>query len=190
MLWLLARATNARLLDLLPVPFYVVLFLPGTLVHEMSHLIVAKALFVPVGKLSLWPKRRESEIVLGSVAIARTSFLKRFLIGVAPVVFGLVIILLFSYLTLERDFVKDRWVFVIAGYVVFVVANTMFSSKKDMEGAWKTGIFLLAAAIVFFLLRIKITLDENLFRVASIYLLPAIAIDAVVVIVLSLRKRR
>ena len=33
-----------------------VLFLPGTLLHEISHWLTAKLLGVKTGKFSLWPK--------------------------------------------------------------------------------------------------------------------------------------
>src|SRR3990170_286993 len=33
-----------------------ILFLPGTVVHELSHLMMALVLRVPTGPMSIWPK--------------------------------------------------------------------------------------------------------------------------------------
>src|SRR5258708_106768 len=64
------------------------LFFPGTLLHETAHYIFAKLLFVPTGKIYLIPKFSEKTITLGSVEIAESNVLFRFMIGFAPLLFG------------------------------------------------------------------------------------------------------
>src|SRR3989344_5460758 len=73
---------------------FAILFLPGTFIHEISHFLAALFLLVPVGNLELIPKFKEEGggVDLGSVAIGKTDPIRRFLIGVAPFVFGLFII--------------------------------------------------------------------------------------------------
>ena len=79
---------------------FAILFLPGTFIHEISHFLAALFLLVPVGKLELIPRFKEEGggVDLGSVAIAKTDPVRRFLIGIAPVVFGLSIIFILLYL--------------------------------------------------------------------------------------------
>lgn len=158
--------------------------------HELSHFLVAKILFVPVGKFSLKPQKLEKEIVLGSVAIARTNIVKRLLIGVAPVFTGLFIILAAAYVAVTRNMASEPTTVALFIYFVFVVANTMFSSKTDLVGAWKVVLFGVLAAILFYLLGVRVYLNINaeVFKFASLYLFPAIAIDSGILIALSLSR--
>lgn len=108
------------------------LFLPGVVLHEFSHLLVASVLFVPTGEVEFLPEIQGNNVKMGSVAIAKTDPLRRFLIGVAPVIGGLgVLFLVFWYFSP----LSATWQVVLLLYIVFQIANTMFSSEKDMEGA-------------------------------------------------------
>lgn len=113
------------------------LFLPGVVIHELAHMLVASVLFVRVGEIEFFPKITEAGVKLGSVSIAKTDPVRRALIGAAPVFVGLSILLgiMFYFDTLHtggESFVW--WMILIAGYAVFEIGNTMFSSHKDMEG--------------------------------------------------------
>ena len=71
----------------------------------------------------------------------KSDILRSLLIGIAPVVVGITLLTLSIYI-LGRVFsysqifssVLSFVTTMSIGYVVFVVANTMFSSKKDIEG--------------------------------------------------------
>lgn len=124
------------------------LFLPGVIIHELSHFLMASILFVPTGEIEFLPEVRGSEVKMGSVAIASTDPFRRFLIGVAPLLIGFfVILLLFWYIA---PVVLVSWQTVLLLYGAFEVSNTMFSSKKDMEGA--LGIIVLACLVALLLL--------------------------------------
>ena len=61
-----------------------ILFLPGTFIHEVAHFLTALVLLVPVGQPEFLPEAIEgNKIKLGSVPIAKTDPLRRFLIGIA-----------------------------------------------------------------------------------------------------------
>jgi hypothetical protein len=62
--------------------------MPGTVLHESSHVLACRALGVPVGRARLFrPRRRpDGSVVLGSVSHARTGPLRGALISVAPLV--------------------------------------------------------------------------------------------------------
>lgn len=124
------------------------IFLPGVVLHEMSHLLFANLLFVPTGEVEFFPEIQGNEVKMGSVAIAKTDPLRRFLIGVAPVLGGIGVMLLASGLLLDSVF---SWKSLFLFYIIFQVANTMFSSSKDMEGA--VG-FLLGLGVLGILLQL------------------------------------
>lgn len=113
-----------------------VIFLPGTIIHEISHMLVAGVLFVDSGDIQIFPEIDGNEIRFGSVKIAQTDPVRRFIIGVSPVIFGLTLILAVLFLGLQ--FLSQNtpwWQIALVVLLVFEIANTMFSSKKDMEGA-------------------------------------------------------
>ncbi len=69
---------------------YHTLLLPGTLLHELSHLGMAKLLRVRTGRLSLRPQLQSANMAqFGSVEIGATDPLRESLIGLAPLLMGL-----------------------------------------------------------------------------------------------------
>lgn len=116
------------------------LFLPGVIIHELSHLIISSILLVKAGEIEFIPKIIGNSVKLGSVQIKKTDFIRKSLIGFAPFVVGMSILLLIFYYFLPD--IKNlssvlSLEFVISLYVIFQVSNTMFSSRKDIEGAIK-----------------------------------------------------
>jgi len=111
------------------------IFFPGTYFHEISHLVVARLLGLEARLASLKPKKVENEIVMGSVSLVSTGSFRRFLTGVAPFVLGLFALSGLMYIF----FLKPEilwWQWILWGYLVFQLGNTMFLSKEDMKGAW------------------------------------------------------
>jgi len=159
-------------------------FLPGTFVHEIAHILMALLLFVKVGKLELLPEVKEDgKVKLGSVQIEQVDIFRRLIIGGAPLLFGLIII--FASLI----FLTNK---ILIGYIIFEIGNTMFSSRKDMEGGiWVVGT-ILAVSIILYLLGVRISFDSlspqlvNIFQRADAFLAFPLGIDAFFVILLSI----
>ena len=131
------------------------LFLPGILLHELSHIIVSILLFVPVGNVEFVPRIREGGVQMGSVMIGKTDPIRRLIIGLAPVLGGF-LILFFLFLFFTQIPASDIWKYVISIFVIFEVTNTMFSSSKDLEGAAVLGIVTLLLVIFFYVSGIKL----------------------------------
>lgn len=115
-----------------------IIFLPGTLIHEMAHLLTAGVLLVPVGDISLLPEIKEGGVKLGHVEIAKTDPIRRSVIGFAPVFAGLGILVGIIYYASSQFFQKGDypiWLIAVLFYLMVVIGNTMFSSKKDLEGS-------------------------------------------------------
>jgi hypothetical protein len=161
------------------------LFFPGTFIHEVSHFLVALFLLVPVGNMHLLPVIEDDGIRLGSVSIANTDPIRRFLIGIAPLLIGSFIIILLPYLLLMNRFISSWWLNVLTGFLIFTISNSMFSSKKDMEGMW--GFVFIVSSIIIILYFLGITIDittflakfENIFKNASIFLTIPIVLDMI-----------
>lgn len=169
--------------------FVSLLFLPGTFVHEMSHYLFAKILLIPTGEISIMPKLEGERINLGHVEIAKTDMFRRFLVGVSPFVTGLVIIFLLIYLYLSKNYYQEILPTLLIGFVVFQTANTMYSSKKDWEGAWKIIIILVAIIISSYILGwqahqiLEINQIQILLETVTKFLLIPLGIDFVLVLV-------
>jgi hypothetical protein len=175
------------------------LFLPGTFLHEVAHWITANLLFVPTGSMTLIPKMDEKgNLRLGSVMIAKTDIIRRFLIGAAPVILGVSIILATLYFAFQKNIFDNYLIIFLLGCLVFQIGNTMFSSKKDMEGALGLILTVLVAGIVFYFLGLQLHVDisrvmelfsnpmvTNIFLKGSLYLLIPILIDLLFILILK-----
>ena len=99
------------------------LVLPGTICHELSHLLVGFLLNGQPHGFSVWPRRVERVYLLGSVALGNPRWYNVFFIGLAPL-----LLLPLAYLGLRwrlaQHPVFDAWE---AG-AVFLIANLVFAS--------------------------------------------------------------
>ncbi len=110
--------------------------LPGVIVHELAHLIVAEGMLVRTSGLSFNPEPDGDRVVMGSVAIQETDPIRRAIIGFAPVFVGILIISFFVFYFLsDRSLIGFPWNYALVFFTVFQIGNTMFSSSKDLEGS-------------------------------------------------------
>ncbi len=178
------------------------LFLPGTFLHELAHWLAAIILFVPVGSMTLTPKRNGGgNLRLGSVSIAKTDIMRHFIIGAAPIIVGVSIILTMLYMAFKENIFNNFLMFFLLGYVVFEIGNTMFSSKKDMEGALSLVLMLLVASVVFYFLGFRVVISGvieflsspiivDIFRRGTLYLLIPMLIDLFFILILKMAHVR
>ena len=177
---------------------FALLFLPGTYIHEFSHILVSLMLLVPVGKLELMPKLEGEQLKLGSVSIGKTDFIRRFLIGIAPLFLGVFIVVTIVAFAFANPPGDIWWKYLIYLYLIFTISNTMFMSKRDMEGGWKLG---MAFAFIFLLLylvgfRATVTSEsflysENFIHILSTtnkYLLFPLGLDLVIVLLAKISR--
>ncbi|HSA83801.1 MAG TPA: hypothetical protein VLF20_02855 [Patescibacteria group bacterium] len=178
------------------------LFFPGTIIHELSHFFMAALLFVPTGHIDLWPKMEDNHSVkLGSVQIAQTDIFRRFLIGAAPFLFGVSLLLGLLFFFVTNNLFANHWFVVLMVYLAFEIGNTMFSSKKDMEGALELFGALLFFTLVLYFLGVRIPeLDipsffnnptvSEIFRQGSIFLSVPLGIDIIILLLLRIFSYR
>jgi len=145
----------------LALAIFSILFLPGVLLHELSHYFAARLLKVAVGRVSIIPQSLpDGKLRLGYVETAQTDFFRDAIIGAAPLIVGSVFV---AYAGLVHLEFATLWTQVAVGdlsvitqalsravsqpdfwiwfYVIFVVSSTMFPSETDRR-AWRP-IFIL-----------------------------------------------
>jgi hypothetical protein len=131
------------------------LFVPGVLLHEFSHFLMAKILGVRTGRFSLIPQSMpDGRLQLGYVETARTDMLRDALIGAAPLIVGGVFV---GYAGTARLGLDQLWLAANSGafgtflaafqqvyglpdfwlwfYLTFTVSSTMLPSTSDRR-AW------------------------------------------------------
>lgn len=133
------------------------LLLPGVVIHELAHLIVAEVMLVRTGGLSFSMQQEEDRIVMGSVGIEQTDPIRRAIIGFAPVFVGILLIAFFVFYFLSPDTpISYPWNYALVLFVVFQIGNTMFSSRRDLEGTLQLVLVISLGIIVGYLLGFRI----------------------------------
>lgn len=144
--------------------------LPGIILHEASHWLMAQLLGIPTGRLRLSPAMQARQIVLGSVEVKRADPLRDSLIGLAPFLAGTLALLAIGYgvfdaaglgLAWENNdwtglwatlsaarLANDAWLWI---YLVFAVSNAMMPSPSDRE-SWRLLLFYVALIALIMLL--------------------------------------
>jgi hypothetical protein len=182
--------------------FLAFIFLPGTIIHELSHVISAGVLMVQTGEIEFIPEVHEGGIKLGTAEIGKTDPIRRSLIGIAPVLAGLSIIigglyLFSSNLIAGNDY--SFWIYSAIFYALFVVGNTMFSSKKDLEGVIGVGFALASILAVLYFIGLSeffiwisnfIEVNSAYIYKANIFLFAPIAVNLIIVLLTKLVARK
>ncbi len=205
-LFLLSRSMSKTLSGFVSINLMSFIFLPGIILHELAHLLMAVTLFVPVGNMEFAPRRNGNAVKLGSVEIGKTDPIRRSIIGFAPVLLGLVIVAGIVYLfTSNILFLQEKGAAVFAalvfaaGYLLFAISNTMFASSKDMEGTLEILIALLVvfAAVYILGFRPSLSLLDKVFtkefiaviQRSTLFLLAPILLDLFILGVIKLITR-
>lgn len=140
----------------LTIGIFSILLLPGVLIHELSHLFMAFILKVPVKKISLIPEvSKNGKIRLGFVQTLKTDVVRDALIGLAPLLSGLLLVALISsthlgitqtikeiysgdnrpFLTMLKQIIQVPD-FGLWFYLSFAISTTMIPSESDRQ-SWK-----------------------------------------------------
>jgi len=151
----------------LAIGIFSILLLPGVFIHEISHLLMAIILRVPVKKISLLPEvTKQGKIRLGFVQTAKSDVIRDSLIGLAPFIIGLFLVayigaqkLGFTALT-DINYEANLSAFVISlknlpqmtdfglwFYLAFAISTTMIPSEADRQ-SWKIIILVISIILV------------------------------------------
>ena len=156
-LLLLTRRPN------LAIGIFSILLLPGVFIHEISHLIMAFILRVPVRKISLLPEvTKQGKIRLGFVQTVKSDVARDSLIGLAPFIIGLLIVSFIGTQKLGFTALMDTTYksnlsafldafktlpqmtdFGLWFYFAFAISTTMIPSEADRQ-SWKIIILVIS----------------------------------------------
>lgn len=144
------------------------LFLPGVLLHELSHFIMARLLRVRTGRFSVVPRPMgNGQLQLGFVEVEKSDVVRESLIGVAPLLAGGAFVALaglgklnllvlwdallandmpsFFNLLIDLPNTPDFWVW---AYLTIAISSTMFPSASDRR-AWLPFAGILFVLLIF-----------------------------------------
>lgn len=125
-----------------------IFFLPGTIVHELSHFFMAMILFLNVREIHIFPKWEGNHIKLGRVIYEKKDFLRGIMVGIAPIITGF--IFLFSVSTLKIFPSQNLLLNILIIYSILVITSTMFSSKQDLvDIVFILPVFLIVGAVIY-----------------------------------------
>lgn len=189
-LLILTRRANITMI------LFSLLFFPGVFLHELSHFLMSKILFVPTGKVSLIPESMpDGRLRLGYVEVSKADILRDSLIGMAPLIAGGLFI---SYAAVYKLNLLPLWDalrqadftifwsglaslpsqpdFLLWFYLTFTVSSTMLPSESDRQ-AWLplAGVILLLVTIAIFS-GAGVWMLENIAPLLNIFLLSVASI--------------
>lgn len=152
---------------------YSLLVLPGTVIHELSHWLVAEILQVRTGDIEILPELKEQggEQRLGHVMTAHADPFRSFLIGAAPFVTGVGLLVATGYLLSRLWAVQAPWwQLALAGYGAMVLGNSMLISASDRR-SWPIVILLvcgLSFALYYAGVRVSLSQDTALISALNV----------------------
>jgi hypothetical protein len=147
----------------LTIGLFSVFFFPGVFLHEFSHFLMAKLLFVPTGGFSLIPQTLpDGRLRLGYMETAQADVARDSLIGAGPIITGGLAVALIALHPLNllplwgvlRDGqfglfwlgitllpqIRDFWLWF---YLAFAISSTMMPSESDRHAWLPLGLLLL-----------------------------------------------
>lgn len=181
--------------------FWSALFLPGTLLHEVSHLLMASALNVRTGDIKILPEFIDTEedptqrIKMGSVQVAKMNPVQGFFVGFAPLITGIGFLVWMASLIGSLYLQKSYFLLTVCLYLFFTVANSFFPSKEDVKHTLPMVIISLAIIIGAWFLGIRFSFSPpsfvtDTFRVLTNTLTASAILNIVILIPLFIINRR
>jgi hypothetical protein len=168
------------------------LYFPGTLIHEMSHLVMAMILNLKIRDITLIPKVRGNTLKLGTVWYEKKDVVRGLIVGIAPffaAMYAFWLIDAFQFLS------GSPVVIGLFSYLVFAISSTMFSSKQDLvDLIYVIPVFAVIGLALYFL---KVDLRpfigffdgnsiRNFFMVVNSFLIFSLLMNGGIIVVLSL----
>ena len=145
-----------------------VIFLPGTIIHEMSHLFAAAITGTKIGKVEIFPElprggigaefdQQKKSVHLGYVQTQELGLFRGFLVGTAPLIVGLGILVWLAPLIDLRFTIYD----LLKLYLFFTIANSLFPSWVDIKHALPLIILGIIAGIGFYFSGVNVALTPD-----------------------------
>lgn len=129
---------------------------------------MAIVLLLKVRSFTVFPEWEDNSIKLGSVVYEKKDFVRGILVGIAPILIGLI---LFWIISIVHPFSQESILLkILMVYVIFVLSSTMFSSKQDLiDMVYLIPLILIIVAIVYiFQIDIFGMLEKFVFKIQGL----------------------
>lgn len=121
--------------------FWSLIFFPGTIIHEISHFLVAAATGTRTGSIEIFPEfiqdlhtqEKRHSVALGSVQVSRMNPLQGFLVGLAPFISGMILLVWLATLMRHNYQTQNIYPLLFQIYLFFVISNSFFPSWSDIK---------------------------------------------------------
>ncbi len=132
---------------------YALITLPGVLLHEIAHFLTAALFGLRTGAIALLPMiNPDGGVELGSVQVQKCDPFRQSIVGLAPLLFGVPIVVWLSTQLVPLPFSWEMFyrswglLFWFKAYLLVTFALHLFPSQKDMA-AWPIAGLLLSVFI-------------------------------------------
>jgi len=132
-------------------------YLPGTILHEISHYFFALLLVMNPEEVSILPRIEKDHIRLGHVIYRKhqSDFVRPIIIGIAPFFGAIGMLWVIQSFHLFPSGIW--WQNILFGYLILAITANMFSSKQDLvDLIYVVPIFLIIGAVIY-IFQIQIT---------------------------------
>lgn len=157
------RLTNIEVLSFI--------LLPGTIIHELSHMIISELLFVRTFRFSFKPTIVDNKVRIGSLEITQTDPFRKTMIGLAPIFVGISVLTAGYFFYLKKIFPHPEQILsfsliqivllMLVLYGFFIISLTMFSSKKDLESSIIPFLIITFFGLIFYFLGFTINIKAE-----------------------------
>ena len=170
------------------------LYLPGTILHEISHYFFALLLIMNPEEVSILPRIDGDHIRLGHVLYRKhhSEFVRPIIVGIAPFFGAIGLLWVIQLFHLFPSVLW--WQTIVFGYLILAITANMFSSKQDLvDLIYIVPIFLIVGAVIYiFQIQIKpevvlqiITAFDSFFKTIQIPLLFSIIVHSILIVIIK-----
>lgn len=165
--WIITRIGGGRKAIIV---IWSIIFLPGTVIHEMSHLFFAILFGARTGKIEIFPSYIENKtentgsakITLGSVQTQKLNPIQGFFIGTAPFIVGLGLLAWISS-SIQANYTQTSVLqLFIQGYLFFTISNSFFPSWTDIKQVIPLTVVALSLMIIGYLVGFRMVFPNSI----------------------------
>lgn len=121
-----------------------IFILPGTTIHELSHLITSFIFYGKPKKFSIIPKRTETGYILGYVASANIKWYNGWIISLSPLLLIPLIYILLLIILKENNL----YIIIVESYLLSSFLYASIPSRQDIKVAIKSSWILLSMLLL------------------------------------------
>ncbi len=141
------------------------IFLPGTIIHELSHFFMAILVGARTGKIEIFPEFLDEDshggIALGSVQTQKLNIIQGVLVGLAPLFLGLGLLVWLGTLILQSYSTTTYSTLILQIYLFFTISNSFFPSRSDLVHAIPAVVTMAVISVIAWLVGVQFSISPT-----------------------------